>query len=127
MGKEKILIIEDDKFFRDLISKKLDAGGFDVAKAVDGKEAFEYLRDNIPSLIILDLILPGMDGYEVLSVLKKNEKWSQIPVVVLSNLGQREEIDRAMSLGADEYMVKVNYVPDEIIERVQSVIRKKYL
>lgn len=127
MAKQTILIIENDKFFKELITKKLEAEGFSVAMVGDSKEAFKYLEETVPSLIILDLILPGMDGYDILSILKKDKKLSSIPVVILSNLGQKEEIDRAMSLGVDEFLVKVNFVPEEIVEKIKSVIQRKYL
>lgn len=127
MDKKTILIIEDDEFFNDMVSSKLKETDFEVVQTGDSKEAFEYLDKNIPDLILLDLILPGMDGYEILSLIKKDNRTSSIPVVISSNLGQKDEIDRAMSLGADEFLVKVNFIPDEIVERVKMVLRKKYI
>jgi two-component system phosphate regulon response regulator PhoB/two-component system alkaline phosphatase synthesis response regulator PhoP len=125
--KRKILIIEDDKFFRDLISKKLREGNFDVATASDGKEALAYLQVNIPDIIILDLILPGLDGYEILSILKKDKKTSGIPVLILSNLGQREEIERARALGATDFMVKVNFTLEEILAKINQIFKEKFI
>lgn len=123
----KILIIEDDKFFRDIISKKLQKENFDVATASDGKEAFAYLESSIPNLIILDLILPGLDGYEILSILKKDKKTSGIPVIILSNLGQQEEIDRAKALGVTDFMIKINFTLEEIVGRVNQIFKEKYI
>lgn len=127
MERKKILIIEDDVFFRDLLLKKFVKEGFDVFTAGDGKEAFDYLVSNSPELIILDLILPGLSGYEILSILKKDKKTLGIPVVVLSNLGQQEEINRAMGLGAADFMVKVNFTLEEVVAKVRKIFKEKYL
>lgn len=122
MDKKLVLIIEDDKFFQTLVSKKLVNEGFDVVAASESKEALKILEENKPSLIILDLILPLLSGFEILSIIKKDEKMKDIPVLILSNLGQKEEIERAMALGAVDFMVKVNFTPDEIVRKVKSII-----
>ena len=127
MKKQSVLIIEDDKFFRDLVANKLSKEDFEVLKARDSEEAFAILKRESPSLIILDLILPGLDGFEVLSLLKKDKKNGGIPVIVLSNLGQKEDIDRAKSLGAVEFMIKVNFTPDEIVAKVKRALSERYL
>lgn len=125
MAKESILIIEDDKFFRDLVSKKLEKNGFEMFLAVDSKEALTVLEKKKPSLIISDLILPGLDGFELISIIKKDEKTKDIPLIVLSNLGQKEEVERAISLGALDFMVKVNFTPDEIVDKIKNVLSRK--
>ncbi len=127
MEKESILLIEDDKFFRDLVSKKLVESGFEVLMAHDSKEAFEVLENSNPVIIILDLILPGLDGFEILSMIKKDKKTSDVPVIILSNLGQEEEVAKAKALGAADFMIKVNFTPDEIVAKIKDVLNKKYL
>ncbi len=122
----KILIIEDDKFLRDLLSQKLTREGFKVFPAAGGEEGLRTVSDNRPDLILLDLVLPGLDGFEILERLKKDAKFSSIPVLILSNLGQKEDIDRAMSLGAIDFMVKANFTPGEITEKVKSILNKSY-
>lgn len=122
-----ILIIEDDKFLRELIVQKLATEGFNVHSAVDGEECFKILEKIKPHLILLDLILPGMDGFEILARLKKDPKTSLAPVIVLSNLGQKEDIDKAVSLGAVDYMIKANFTPGEIVEKVKKILAEKYL
>ncbi|MEK9209372.1 MAG: response regulator [Patescibacteria group bacterium] len=122
-----ILIIEDDKFLRELIVQKLVAEGFKVYSAIDGEESFKILEKIMPHLILLDLILPGMDGFEILTRLKKDQKTSSVPILVLSNLGQKEDIDKAVSLGAVGYMIKANFTPGEIVEKVKNILREKYL
>jgi len=124
--KNLILIIEDDKFFRDLVSKKLENSGLEVILAADSKETFALLEEKKPSLIISDLILPGLDGFELISMIKKDEKTKDIPLIVLSNLGQKDEIEKAMSLGAIDFLVKVNFTPDEIVNKIKKVLAGKF-
>lgn len=117
-----ILLVEDDKFLRDLLAARLEQEGFKVLLAIDGKEGLDAAKKELPGLILLDLILPEMDGFEVLEKLKQDNTVSSIPVLVLSNLGQREEIDRAMKLGAVDFMVKAHFTPGEIVQRIKSLL-----
>lgn len=123
MAKQTILIIEDDRFFRSIIAQKLEKEGYEVLAVSDSKETFKMLEQKIPSLVILDLILPGMDGFEVLSAIKGDEKTKNIPVIVASNLGQKEDVDRALALGAVDFMIKVNFTPEEITAKVKKVLQ----
>jgi len=120
---KKILIVEDDKFLRELISQKLLKEGYDISEAVDGVKAIEVLKNEKPDLILLDLILPGIDGFEVLTKIKADANISSIPVVVLSNLGQKEDIERGLKLGANDYLIKAHFTPGEIIEKVKGIIK----
>lgn len=122
----KILIVEDDKFLRDLIVQKLKREGFATSEAVDGEEGLKIAKDKRPDIILLDLILPGLDGFEVLRRIKSDASIASIPVIVLSNLGQKEDMDRAMSGGAEDFMVKAHFTPGEIITKIKSVLKKKY-
>lgn len=115
-----ILIIEDDVFLSELMAKKLEGSGFKVIRAIDGQEGLEKVVSGKPDLILLDLILPGIDGFEVLKKIKDNPQSSSIPVIVLSNLGQREDIERGFDLGARDYLVKAQFTPDEIVDRVKK-------
>lgn len=125
-GQAKLLIIEDDKFLRDLISQKLRKEGFNVLEAMDGEEGLKIAREKAPDIVLLDLILPGMDGFEILKILKSDKNASQIPVIVLSNLGQKEDMDRALSGGAEDFMIKAHFTPGEIVAKIKSVLKKKY-
>ena len=118
----KILIVEDDKFLIDLISEKLNGEGFEIFKALDGEEGLKKVNEVNPDLVLLDLILPGIDGFEVLSQLKQNPALSSIPVIILSNLGQKEDIDKGLSLGAVDYLIKAHFTPNEIVEKVKAVL-----
>jgi DNA-binding response OmpR family regulator len=121
---KKILIIEDDVFLNELMAKKLIEEGFDVIKAVNGEEGLEMAQQERPDLILLDLILPGMDGFEILEKIKEEPETSAIPVIILSNLGQREDIEKGFDLGADDYLIKAHFTPDEIVERARAPFRK---
>lgn len=119
---KKILIVEDDKFLRDLITQKLSNENFDVVIAQDGEEGIRKIEDEKPDLVILDLLLPQIDGFEVLKRMKANQKIADTPVIILSNLGQKEDVERGMALGAKDYMIKAHFTPNEVIDKV-----KRYL
>ncbi|MFW6311498.1 MAG: response regulator [Nanoarchaeota archaeon] len=122
----KILIVEDDRFLRELISKKLDAEEeYNVVQAVDGEAAIEKIEEEDPDLVLLDLILPGIDGFEVLSRVKNNPDLMDTPIVVLSNLGQKEEVDKGLELGAIDFLVKAHFTPGEIIKKVKKVLKEE--
>src|SRR4051812_9793143 len=101
----KVLIIEDDKFLRDLMSQKLSHEGFAVKEAVDGEDGLKLAQEDPPDLILLDLILPRMDGFGVLAQIKSDPKLKALPVLILSNLGQKEDVTRAISLGAQDFLI----------------------
>lgn len=120
---KNILIIEDDKFLRELIAQKLKKENYEIFEAADGEEGLKKAREEKPDLILLDLILPGMDGFEVLSRLKSDSGLINIPVIVLSNLGQTEDVERASALGATDYLIKAHFTPGEIIEKIKNALK----
>lgn len=120
---KKILLVEDDKFLRELITKKLKSEKYEVVETVDGESGLAKIKEIKPDLILLDLILPGIDGFEVLSRLKDNAAIRSIPVIVLSNLSQQEEIDKALNLGAADFLIKAHFIPGEIIEKIRKILR----
>src|SRR3989344_7656292 len=122
----KILIVEDDKFLRDLIAQKLEREGFLVVLAFGGEEALKKVKSDHPNLILLDLLLPGIDGFGVLRSLKKDMGALMPPVIVLSNLGQKEDMERARGEGAEDFMIKAHFTPGEIVEKIKSVLKKRY-
>ncbi len=119
----KILIIEDDKFLRELIVRKLSEENFEIDEAIDGEEGLRKTKEGKPNLILLDLILPGIDGFEVLAKIKQDPETKSIPIIILSNLGQKEDIERGLKLGAFDYLVKAHFTPSEIIEKVRNALR----
>ncbi len=120
---KKILIIEDDKFLRELIAKKLAKDGYEISEAVDGEEGVKKTKETKPDLILLDLILPEMDGFEVLSKIKEDPVSSSIPVIILSNLGQKEDIEKGLKMGATDYLIKAHFTPGEIVEKIRNIIK----
>jgi len=119
----KILIVEDDKFLRELISQKLSKEGFNVLDAVDGEEGIKKIKEEKPELVLLDLILPGIDGFEVLSRMREDPTVSSTPVIILSNLGQKEDVERGLKLGAVDYLIKAHFTPGEIIEKIRGILK----
>ncbi len=120
---QNILIIEDDKFLRELISQKLLKEGYDISEAIDGEEGIKKIKEEKPDLVLLDLILPGIDGFEVLSKMKEESTLKSIPVIILSNLGQKEDIEKGLKLGAIDYLIKAHFTPGEIIEKIKAVLK----
>ena len=118
-----VLVVEDDKFLRELISQKLIKDGFNVHGAIDGEEGLKMVKEFNPSIVLLDLILPGIDGFEVLSRIKNDPSMASIPVIVLSNLGQKEDVERGLKLGAVDYLIKAHFTPGEIIEKIKAILR----
>ena len=120
---KKILIIEDDKFLRELIGQKLIKEGYDILEAVDGEKGIKTIKEEKPDLILLDLILPGMDGFEVLIKIKEDAGMAQIPVIILSNLGQKDDIEKGLKMGAVDYLIKAHFTPGEIIDKIKVVLK----
>ncbi len=120
--KKKIFLVEDDGFMIKILADKIRRSGFEVETADDGEKGLKKLETYKPDLILLDLIMPRIDGYEMLHRLKESQ-WKDIPVIALSNLGQKEEIDHAMELGAKGFMVKANFTTSEIIEKINSILQ----
>ncbi|MFY9457443.1 MAG: response regulator [Candidatus Spechtbacterales bacterium] len=117
-----VLVVEDDQFLRDLIVKKLEEEGLKTSQAIDGEEGLRLIRENKPDIVLLDLILPGIDGFEVLKQAKADPAVSEIPIVILSNLGQRDDIDRGIELGAKDYLIKAHFTPGEIVQKVKEIL-----
>lgn len=121
---KKILVIEDDKFLLKIIKKKLSTEDYQLVQAMNGEEGLRAAREEKPDLILLDLVLPEMDGFEVLKKLKDNPACSAIPVIILSNLGEREKVNKGLKLGAADYLVKADLNPGEIVNRIKLLLEK---
>lgn len=117
-----ILLVEDDAFLRNLLTLRLQKEGFQVETAVDGVECLEKMRVVRPQLILLDLILPRKNGFEVLQEMTEDPQLSQIPVIIISNLGQESDVERGKSLGAVGYYVKARLSIDELITKVRELL-----
>lgn len=123
-GGKTVLVVEDDQFLRDLIVRKLDEEGLTTLQAIDGEEGLRLVREKKPAIVLLDLILPGIDGFEVLARLKTDSSVVNIPVVILSNLGQKDDIDRGLKLGATDYLIKAHFTPGEIVQKVKDILQR---
>ncbi len=124
MEKKKILIIEDDNILQKALQEFLIGDNFDVSGALDGEEGLKMASDKNPDLILLDIILPKKDGYEVLKELKANENTKKIPVVLLTNLGSINDVEKALEMGATTYLIKADYKLEEISKKVSEILSK---
>lgn len=120
----KILIIDDDPFLSEIYSLKFKLSGFEVSIAANGEKALEAVKENIPDVILLDLVMPKMDGFETLAALRKIPELDKTRIIVFSNLGQKEDVDRGYRLGANDYLIKTRFTPSEVVEKVREVISK---
>jgi DNA-binding response OmpR family regulator len=118
----KLLIIEDDDFLRSLAVSKLEKENFSVLMAANGQEGLELAQQHNPSLIILDLMLPVMSGFEVLEQLKANDATKSSKVIIFSNLGEDTDIKKCLDLGANDYLVKANFTLDELVEKIKTLL-----
>ena len=119
---QNILLIEDEAALQKTIGEVLQKEGYNMLSAMDGEEGIKIAREKKPDLILLDLILPKKDGFGVLSSLKSNSETKSIPIIVLTNLGEMENIDRAVELGATTYLVKSDYSLKEIVEKIKTAL-----
>lgn len=122
-SKKKILLVEDDTFILEMYATKLLNFGYEVLTAVDGEEALKIVKEKHPDFILLDLVLPSVNGFEVLKIVKKNPKTKSIPVILLTNLGERQDVEQGLKLGADDYLIKAHFTPSEVIEKIQNLLK----
>ena len=118
------MIIEDDQLLRSLCAKKFTAEGFAVDAAIDARGGLEKIKKNKPDLILLDLVLPGMSGFDLLKIIKADpdKKIASIPVIILSNLGQESDIVKGRELGAEDYMIKATTTTEEIVQKIRKIL-----
>jgi DNA-binding response OmpR family regulator len=121
-AKKKILLVEDDKFLSEMYSTKLTESDFEVETAFDGEEGLRKAGEFQPDLILLDIVLPKKDGFEVLKGLKEKESLSKILVIALTNLGQKEEVQKGFDLGANDYIIKAHFTPTEVVAKVKKLL-----
>lgn len=121
---KKVLIVEDDAFILDTVTRKFETAGYKVSPAKNAEEAKKYMLSDMPNVILLDIMLPQVNGIEFLKQIRAEESTKNIPVVVFSNLGSETEIKQAMDIGATEYLVKASFTPSEVIEKVNKLLAK---
>jgi len=125
MKKQKVLMIEDDYFLRKIYGNKLSAAGFEFIEATNGVEGLSKMNFEKPDIVLLDLILPRKNGFDVLIEMKKNKEFKKIPVVILSVLGQESDVKKGLALGAQEYLVKSEVNLFEVVNKVKNLLKKK--
>ncbi len=119
---KNVLIIEDEEIIRGILQKNLSKAGYNVNTAEDGEIGLQKMRENIPDIVLLDIVMPKADGFQVLEEMRKDENISNIPVIVVSNSGQPVEIDKVKSFGVDDWVVKTEFDPQEVIDKVKNKI-----
>jgi DNA-binding response OmpR family regulator len=127
MNKNKkalILIIEDDSYISDMYRIKLESENFEVAIASDGIAGIKILKKQKLDMILLDIVMPKVDGFNVLKTIKDDPEFKEIPVVLLTNLSQKENVERGFKLGADGYIIKAHFTPSEVVEKIKEILKK---
>ncbi|MDD2785521.1 MAG: response regulator [Patescibacteria group bacterium] len=122
MNQTQVLLIEEDDFLARIYAQKLESEGFDVTAAMSGEEGIRLALRQPPACILLSIMLPGMDGYETLETIKAEPTLAQVPVIIVSQLGQREDIEKAKSLGVAGYLIKAHASPMDVVKKVREVI-----
>lgn len=124
--KQKIFIVDDDKFLLDMYALKFNEVGFEVCAAGSGADALDKLSDGfVPDIILLDVVMPGMDGFELLRNIKEKKLVPSAKIIIFSNIGQENDIERGKKMGADGYIVKASVTPTEAVEKVKEALKQK--
>lgn len=121
-AKKKVLLVEDDKMILDMYTLKFTQEGYEVTQAENGKDGLDLAKKIQPDIILLDIILPQMDGFTVLKSVKADPKTKDVPVVLLTNLGQDGDVKKGIELGAVDYLIKANFTPSQVVDKVKSVL-----
>ncbi len=121
---KKILIIEDEATLQKTLNDLLSQEGYEVLSAVDGEKGLELVFEKNPDLVLLDIILPKMDGFEILKKIKENKDTAQIPVIILTNLSGVNDIQKALNLGATTYLVKADFHLNDVLNKIEEIFKK---
>lgn len=122
MGKKKLLLVEDDSVLQKALQDYLLAENFDVVSALDGEEGIRLAKSEKPDLVLLDIILPKKDGYEVIKEIRADAAFKDVPIVLLTNLGSLSDVEKALNLGATTYLVKADYKLEEVTEKIKGIL-----
>lgn len=119
---KKILLVEDEEIMINLLEKKLTQEGYDVTVAVNGEEGLEKMKEQKPDVVLLDIIMPKKGGFEVMEEMNKDPVLKEVPVIIISNSGQPVELDKAKELGAKDWLIKTEFDPQEVLDKVRKQI-----
>ncbi len=122
--RKKILLIEDEEIMIDLLQRKLEKEGYEVKLARDGEEGLEKIRQEMPDLVLLDIVMPKVGGLEVMEEISKDQELKKKPVIIISNSGQPVELERVKELGARDWLIKTEFDPQEVLDKVKQQIGK---
>jgi DNA-binding response OmpR family regulator len=121
--KIKVMLVEDDPFIRDIYQVKFSQEGFEVIVVDNGIKALKKLEQIIPNIILLDIIMPYMDGLETLKNIKSNEDWKKIPIIMLTNISEKEKISESEKYGVSNYLIKSHFTPSEVVDKVKNLLK----
>lgn len=121
------MIVEDDIFVMDIYHTKLTQEGFDVLSATNGMDGLKKLKEEaeVPDLMLLDILMPYMDGLEMLAELKKDDRLKNIPIIMLTNLSQKADVDKGLGLGANDFLIKSHFTPSEVLDKIKKQLKMK--
>lgn len=119
-----VLLVEDDPLLLDIYTTKFKQAGFDIEVVESGDKAVESIQKTHPDVVLLDIVLPHTDGWDILQQMQQQQTMKGIPIIILSNLGQKEEIEKGLGLGAAKYLIKAHYTPSEVVKEVQHVLQE---
>ncbi len=120
---KKILLVEDDTFLANIYKTKFEMEGFEVEVAESGDKGLTLSKEVSPDIILLDVLLPKMDGFTILKKLKADKKTEKVPVIMLTNLGQKDDVDKGIKLGAVDYLIKAHFKPSETVDKVKKALK----
>lgn len=116
----RVLLVEDDTFLAGMYVTKLELEGFDVELATDGQTGWQMAQKSVPNIILLDVLIPKMDGFQVLTNIRADDTTKHIPVILLTNLGQKDDVAKGLDLGADDYLIKAHFMPSEVVDKIKQ-------
>lgn len=117
-----VLLVEDDEMLNAMYKAKFEKEGYTVLSAFNGSEGLKMAESSTPDIVLLDIIMPKMDGFVCLKKIKRNPALSKLPVILLTNLGQEEDIKKGKELGATDYFIKANHTPQEVVDKVKKIV-----
>lgn len=122
--KTHVLLVEDDVFLSGIYQKKFEMEGYKVSLVDNGEKVFSEVKKKKPDIVLLDILLPKLDGFAVLSKLKSDAEIKEIPVILLTNLGQKDDVEKGLQLGAVDYLIKAHFKPSEVVDKVKKVLQR---
>ena len=119
-----ILLVEDDEFLTDIYHKKFEMEGFKTTTAENGEKGLEEMKKKKPDIVLLDILMPKMDGFTALERMKADPDTKDIPVILLTNLGQKDDVQKGLEKGANDYLIKAHFKPSEVVDKIKTVLGK---